>query len=151
MQKKLKLNDPLMFHDTVNVTVRDAETEEILEQKHVLNTLTMSGKNMIRDALVYPGARIPLGWLAVGTGSPGANGLGNEVHRDMIDTPLISDATFTATFYISSTECNDMTLTEAALYTEEVGGICFATTTYTPIEKTVAVTVTYEWTITVGA
>lgn len=147
---KMKQDDPINFHDTVKITVKSAETGKILSEKTVENTITTAGKNIVRDALIVPGVRNTLNFLAVGTGSPTSNGLGNEVHRDMIDTPIISDATFTASFYIASTECNGLTLTEAALYTEATGGICFATTTYTAIPKTVSITVMYEWTITIG-
>jgi hypothetical protein len=146
----IKQKDPINFYDTVKVTVKSTDTDEILSENIVENTITTAGKNLLRDALIVPGPRQTLNYLAVGTGSPTANGLGIEVHRDMLDIPIISDATFTLTFYISSTECNGLILTEAALYTEAVGGVCFATTTYDHIDKSVSVTVIYEWTITIG-
>jgi len=52
---------------------------------------------------------------------------------------------------LPSTAANGVTLQEAGLHTASTGGVMFARVTYAGIAKSASISVTYDWTTTIGA
>lgn len=70
------------------------------DHREVHNTVTTAGKNNVADQQLASPTLAKMGWMAVGTGSPGATLLGTEVARVALDTKTRSTnvVTVVATF-----------------------------------------------------
>ncbi len=140
----------------VNVTIEqvDAVTGRLLARERVHNLVTLAGRNLARDLLVGD-ATATLTHFALGTGTTsvvaGDTALETEVYRDVITQTSTSDGEVEVKQYLSSTEANGSSLSEAGLLTASTGGVLFARVTYTPIAKTSSIAVSFTWTVTIGA
>lgn len=57
------------------------ENGKVKDERFVHNTVTTAGKNGIADQILASPGLAKMGWMAVGTGTPGATLLGAEIAR----------------------------------------------------------------------
>lgn len=138
----------------VVVTVRDAETGDVVETHEEHNLVTLAGRNLVRD-LLNEATDTGLNYFAIGTGTTAAaegdTALGAEVIRDVFTARSATDGVLTISFFLSSASANGSALTEAGIFTQSTAGVLFARAVHPAINKTSSVTVTYTWAITIGA
>ncbi|MBO8169958.1 MAG: hypothetical protein H0Z35_12360 [Thermoanaerobacteraceae bacterium] len=139
----------------VNIAVWDVSREKpspIYTEK-VGNLAVLAGRNLLRDFL-YGDTVTGLGRFALGTdgAAPTANdiALGAEVFRDQFTKLTKESGKLTAQYYLSSTSANGYTLQEAGAFangaTDTLGsGTLYARVTFTPIEKTSSIAITFTW------
>ena len=137
----------------VTITARDADGR-VVERREVDNLVTLAGRNLVRDLLIGTGG-VDLSHVAVGTNSDatveGDRDMGAEVARLEITQREAQSGAVFVRHYLPSTEANGVDLAEAGIFTASSGGIMFARTTHAAISKTSSVSITYEWTIQIGA
>lgn len=153
MDKTLQ-HDSLPLRVNVNIYVHDAQSGELLDAISRHNLVVLAGRNLVRD-LLYIAATNPLSHCAVGTGSTAATAndtaLGAEVFRSAITQFIPLSGQLQVKHYLSSTQANGNTLTEAGLFNASSGGTMFARVTYAGIAKTSAISITYVWTTMISA
>jgi len=126
---------------------------ELIRREKVGNLAVLAGRNLLRDFL-YGDAVTGLGRFALGTDSavPTTNdtALRTEVFRDQFTKATKESGKLTAQYYLSSTSANGNTLQEAGAFangaTDTPGsGTLYARVTFSPIEKTSSIAVTFTW------
>lgn len=74
------VNDSLNIKTNMVLTLRN-KLGEIIDERRVHNTVTTAGKAGIADQILASPTLPKMGWMAVGTGTPGATLLGTETAR----------------------------------------------------------------------
>ena len=147
----------------VDVEVRDSETGEVVERHARHNLFVSRGLEVLADALAGSGTYSAEGnvtHMAVGTGTTAVSAadvaLVTEVFRGAL-TRVTRSGTggVVCELYLTSTQANGSTLTEAALFNGDglttANSGMFARVLHPPIAKSSSVTVTYRWTLTLSA
>jgi hypothetical protein len=138
----------------VEIEIRDTDTGALIRREAVHNLVVLAGRNQIRDALYGETIAAP-SWMALGTGatvvSAADTALAAEVIRDVLTTRAKGSGAITFKYFLTSTQGNGITFREAGLFSAAVGGVMFARTLFSPIDKTAAITVLWAWTVTIGA
>jgi len=138
----------------LHATITDARTGVVVDERHVDNLVTLVGRNQVRDLLIT-GTGPTLSHYAVGTGTTpavaGDTSLQNEVFRDVATQIVELPGEVEVTLYLSSTQANGNDITEAGIFTADLGGAMFARTVFSPINKTSNVAITFAHTISIGA
>lgn len=145
----------------VEVTIRSARTRRVLRKIHTRNRFLLSGRRQVRDLLMYPdlnGDGFTPKYIAIGSSGASTTdamvGLENEVLRKLITVRLPLDSGFRLQLYVDPAEANGTTgaqdLREVALFTAGTGGEAWARATHPLVSKSVAISVTYDWTFTLS-
>ncbi len=146
--------DPIAVDCNVRIDVCDAATGELLEREELHNLVTLAGRNLIRD-LLNESTDSGLTHFAVGgtdtAPAAGDTQLAAEIYRDTFTKRTAVDGVLTLTYFLPSGAANGSTLREAGLLNAAAGGVLFARAVFGAIAKTASVTVTYTWSITIGA
>lgn len=145
--------DNVVARANVTIEVREAATGRLVHREERHNMAVLAGRNLIRDALAGD-AVTGLTHFAVGTGSAAVTAtdtaLGAEVLRLPIQTKTKDAAKLQIMQYLSSTQANGNTLTEAGLFNDPAAGTMYARVVHAGIVKTSALAVTYTWDLTWG-
>ncbi len=145
--------DNVIAWANVLIEARNVETGQVIFRDRRHNLAVLAGRNLIRDALAGDPVA-GLSHFAVGTGStsvtPTDTTLQAEVLRQPIQTKTKDTAKLQIVHYLSSTEANGNTLTEAGLFNDPVAGTMYARVTHSGIVKSPAVAITYTWDLTWG-
>jgi hypothetical protein len=142
----------------VFMTVRDAETGEILTKYTIKNTIVYNGLNSIIRLLAQnagdpAAANLKIASLHVGTGTIAPTRadvalLGDVFTMALVDADRV-ESIATSQLVITKTlgagDANGSTLTEAGLFLAD--GTLFARQIHPAIPKTNIITITYEWQI----
>ena len=145
--------DNLDIKANVIIDVTDVKTGKLLKQIKKHNMFVTAGKNVLRD---FMNGSIVTGLthMAIGTDNTTVTLsdvlLGTEVYRDTFTNTTSTSAQLTLKYYLSSTEANGNTLTEAGLFGNGAtvttdSGSMFARVIYTGIVKTTSIAVTITW------
>lgn len=121
----------------------------IKETRHVYNTVTTAGKNMIADRLLAsPTLGVPT-HMAVGTGTPSGTALGTETDRNALTSKTRSNAVVTM---VGDWAAGDATaaLTEAGVFDASSTGNMHLSTTFSVINKGASDTLSISWTLTIS-
>jgi hypothetical protein len=121
------------------------------------NLVILSGRNLVRDFL-HGDAVSGLSHMALGTDTsdPAVTPGITEVFRKVFTSKTKADGKLTVDMYLASTEANGNTLTSAALFgngaTNTAGsGTQYSKVTYTGINKTSSLAVTFTWELFINA
>jgi len=153
---KEKLERPsIAIGCNVMIEVRDGDTGPVIARQEGHNLVVNEGLDIIRDMLGGDLNEEPTD-IAVGTDNTAVvatdTTMGLEVFRNQITRRLDSAQQITFQLFISTTQANGNTLVEAGLFRvkNQVDRL-FARIVYLPIVKTVSVSVTYTWQVTLAA
>jgi len=145
--------DNLRVTGRLRITARD-QHGRIVDKRDIPNLVVTTGRNLIRDYLAGSAPAVP-SHMAVGTGTTAAAAgdttLGTEIDRKAITQTTTAAAEVSFLMFLASTEANGNDLTEAGVFTAASGGTMLARTTYAAITKTSLVSITYDWTLSIGA
>jgi hypothetical protein len=127
------------------------ENGKLLDERFVQNTVTTAGKAGVADQILASPTLAKMGWMAVGTGSPGATLLGAEIARVAFDTKTRSGAVVTvvATFPAGT---GTGALTEAGTFDVVTANTVnmWMSASYGTVTKGASDSVVITWTLTVS-
>src|SRR5262245_21093787 len=145
--------------DNVLITVRSSGGE-MLRQMSTRNRFLLSGRNQVRDLLMYPSLNadgFTPRYIALGSSGTVTNdtmeGLVAEVFRKLITVRLPLDSGFRLQLHVDPAEANgtgSQDLREVALFTGSIGGKAWARATHQLISKSTAISISYDWTFTLS-
>jgi len=120
-----------------------------IKHESVHNTVTTAGKNGIADQILTTPTLPKPGWMAIGTGSPGATLLGAEIDRNALTSKTRSGAIVTM---IGDWAAGDGTgtLTEAGIFDASSNGNMWMSASFSALVKGAADTLQITWTLTVS-
>ena len=151
----MKLMEVLGLDVNVEILVHDANTGQLIDRMRYHNLVPLAGRNAIRDFLFSGTAGGNISHFAFGTGlsDPAASdtALQAEVYRAAITKKISNTGQVQYQQFLSSSQCNGYSLTEAGIFNNSVGGTLFARVKHQAIAKTASITVTYNWTININA
>jgi hypothetical protein len=149
----MKLADAIRLRSNVHIEVRNAATGALLRQIDGHNLVTLAGRNLVRDAL--SGISVDITHLAVGTGTTAVDAsdtaMETEVLRGILTRTMRNSGQVVFDYYLASGDANGSELTEAGLFDAASSGTLFAHYVHAAISKSSSITVTYRWTIDIGA
>jgi hypothetical protein len=123
----------------------------IKEVREVHNTVTTAGKAGVADQIIASPTLPKVGWMAIGTGSPGSTLLGAEIDRNALTSKLRNTNVVTM---VGDWAAGDGTgaITEAGIFdvvtANTVNMWCSAS--FAAINKLAADTLQITWTLTVN-
>ena len=128
------------------LSVRDAESGQLIRYAPFHNLDTKAGKNLMRDLYMGNSQAIPT-HIALGTNDtpPNVNdvALYDERVRVLITSRVPAEGQSTIRAYYGSTVGNGITYKECGMF--NALGVLAARATFTPIAKTSSVTITINW------
>lgn len=144
----MRLAELLEVRGHVAFVMRD-ENGDVKVEWEVENVLTANGKNGIADQVLASPTLAKPGWMALGTGSPGANALGTELDRNALTGKTRSTNVIT---YSCSWAAGDGTgaLTEAGIFDAASVGNMWHSTTFAVKNKGATDTLNATWTLTIA-
>ncbi len=150
-----KINPKIEIGGNVLIEVREGDHGPVIATQQRHNLVVNNGLDIIRDLLGGDLNEEPTD-IAVGTDNTVVTAtdttLAVEVFRNQITRRIDNNQSITFQLFISTTQANGNTLTEAGLIRVKNGADrLFARIVYAPIVKTVSVSVTITWTITLAA
>ncbi len=122
----------------------------VVKESRVRNTVTSAGKTLLADQ-ISGRLQAPIGFMAIGTGTPGSTALGAELKRTNIQTKSSSGAVATFVAQWSVDDHFSGTLTEAGLFNADTGfgGTMLCSAVISPsIVKALADSISITWTLT---
>ncbi len=139
----------------VVIEVREGDDGPVIDRREGHNLVVNDGLNIIRDLLGGDLNEDPTD-IAVGTDNTPVVAsdatLGLEVFRNQITRRLDGAQEITFQLFISTTQANGNTFVESGLIRLKNGvDRMFARIVFAPIVKTISVSVTITWTITLTA
>jgi hypothetical protein len=150
----MKLKDEVRVKGRCRLTIRDAETGEILEQMPWRNNLVTDDGEELYAKLMKGDALDPCGYCAVGSGfTPAAEGdsaMEAEIGRLVVTNISITGSAVTYDTFFGAADCNG-TWWEIGMLTLAVGGVLVARTVLGASKTknaTKTVTVSYELSVT---
>ena len=148
------INDTFAMKGDLTITVKDAATGTIKDQRELKNLVVTAGKGFIASRMAAASASV-MGWIAVGTDSTAAavgnTALGTEVARVATTVSGGTVSTNTVT-YVSTFPAGTGTgaLVEAGIFNAASAGTMLARTVFSVVNKGAADEMTITWVITVG-
>lgn len=130
---------------------------QVISEQRLHNLTVAAGLNLLRDFLRGTPAVTGLNYFALGIGTTAAadgdTTLQTEVYRDAFTQTSVAAKSLTIKYYLSSTQANGNTISEAALVGNGAtstpnSGALFARSVFTGDAKTSAQAWTFTWTIT---
>jgi len=151
---KIRLKSQIELDANVEIQIIDVVSKDIIKTIYRHNLVVIAGRNLARDLLnEVPATGVT--HFAVGTGvtavDPGDTTLGTEIFRGSITKRTSPSAAVIWSYYLSSTQGNGSSLTEAGLFNASSGGTLFARVVHAAITKTSSLAVSYNWTLNIGA
>jgi hypothetical protein len=150
------MNDTIQLKGKLTILIEHLSTGKV-ERVEQDNLVILSGRNLIRDFL-HGDAVSGLTHMALGTDTsdPSVTPGITEVFRKVFTSKSKADGKLTVDMYLASTEANGNTLTSAALFgngaTDLAGsGTQYSKVTYTGINKTSSLAVTFTWELFINA
>lgn len=149
-------SEALALTGVLVVEIRSARTGRLLRRLRESNLVVNAGLTLVRDLLDSTiAAPTPPTHLAFGTDATAAAGtqtaLVAEVFRDALTSRVRTGLTITFKHFLSSSQANGNTLREWGLFNAAAAGTMFSRAVFgSPIIKTTSITVTSQWTVTVG-
>jgi len=141
--------EEIKLKNNVHIILRDSKGQ--IKHESVHNTVTTAGKNGIADQLLTTPTLPKPGWMAIGTGSPGATLLGSEIDRNALTSKTRSGAIVTM---VANWAAGDGTgtITEAGIFDVVTANTVnmWASASFSAIIKGVADTLQITWTLTVS-
>lgn len=132
----------------VQAVLRDA-VGNIKATRHVYNTVTTAGKQMIADQLLASPSLTKPTHMAIGTGTGGTTALNTELDRNALTSKTRSGAVVTATGDWAAGDGTG-TITEAGLFDASSSGNMHTYASFTGIAKAAADSLSIAWAITVS-
>lgn len=121
------------------------------DSRELHNTVTTAGKNAVADQILAAPTLVKMGWMAIGTGTPGATLLGGELARVAFDTKTRSNAivTVVATFPAGT---GTGAITEAGTFDVVTANTInmWMSTSFAVVNKGALDTIVNTWTLTVS-
>ena len=148
------INDTFAMKGDLTITVKDAATGTIKDQRKLKNLVVTAGKGFIASRMAAASASV-MGWIAVGTDSTAAavgnTALGTEVARVTTTVSGGTVSTNTVT-YVSTFPAGTGTgaLVEAGIFNASSAGTLLSRTVFSVVNKGSADEMTITWVITVG-
>jgi hypothetical protein len=148
------INDTFAMKGDLTITVKDAATGTIKDQRELKNLVVTAGKGFIASRMAAASASV-MGWIAVGTDSTAAavgnTALGTEVARVATTVSGGTVSTNTVT-YVSTFPAGTGTgaLVEAGIFNASSSGTLLSRTVFSVVNKGSADEMTITWVITVG-
>ena len=148
------INDTFAMKGDLTITVKDAATGTIKDQRELKNLVVTAGKGFIASRMAAASASV-MGWIAVGTDSTAAavgnTALGTEVARVATTVSGGTVSTNTVT-YVSTFPAGTGTgaLVEAGIFNAVSAGTLLSRTVFSVVNKGAADEMTITWVITVG-
>jgi hypothetical protein len=148
------INDTFAMKGDLTITVKDAATGTIKDQRELKNLVVTAGKGFIASRMAAAGASV-MGWIAVGTDSTAAavgnTALGTELARVATTVSGGTVSTNTVT-YVSTFPAGTGTgaLVEAGIFNASSAGTLLSRTVFSVVNKGAADEMTITWVITVG-
>lgn len=148
------INDTFAMKGDLTITVKDAATGTIKDQRELKNLVVTAGKGFIASRMAAASASV-MGWIAVGTDSTAAavgnTTLGAEVARVATTVSGGTVSTNTVT-YVSTFPAGTGTgaLVEAGIFNASSSGTLLSRTVFSVVNKGSADEMTITWVITVG-
>jgi hypothetical protein len=148
------MKEDLSLGTNLEITVKNAETGEILSVEKIHNLVVTSGRNYVRDFLNNDTGLTGLTHIAISTStsveSASDTGIGSEVHRALLTQKTKAEASLNCKYYLDSSLANGFTITKIGLFgngaTTSTGtGTFYAEGLFTGIAKTANVSVTFSW------
>lgn len=121
----------------------------VKQVRHVYNTVTTPGKNMIADRLLAsPTLGVPT-HMAIGTGSPSGTALGTELDRNALTSKTRSNAVVTM---VGDWAAGDGTgaITESGVFDASSSGNMHLSTSFSVINKAASDSLQITWTLTIS-
>jgi len=142
-------SEEVTLKDNVHIILRDPDGN--IKHESVHNTVTAAGKNGIADQILTTPTLPKPGWMAIGTGSPGATLLGAEIDRNALTSKTRSGAIVTM---VGDWAAGDGTgaITEAGIFDVVTANTVnmWVSASFTAINKAAADTLQITWTLTVS-
>lgn len=163
LRRARSIRDVIDLGGNLEIEVREAATGKLVDYRLVHNKVPLVGRNLLRDLLLLTTPGTGLGFapthLALGTGTTAAadgdTKLVTEVHRDIITArkPSASKAIIQYFLPAGKPVSQPVNLAEAGLFDNSVLdlGLLLGRATFTPINKTASVEVTFTWEITIAS
>jgi hypothetical protein len=148
------INDTFAMKGDLTITVKDAATGTIKDQRELKNLVVTAGKGFIASRMAAASASV-MGWIAVGTDSTAAavgnTALGTEIARVATTVSGGTVSTNTVT-YVSTFPAGTGTgaLVEAGIFNASSAGTLLSRTVFSVVNKGSADEMTITWVITVG-
>jgi hypothetical protein len=148
------INDTFAMKGDLTITVKDAATGTIKDQRELKNLVVTAGKGFIASRMAAASASV-MGWIAVGTDSTAAavgnTTLGTELARVATTVSGGTVSTNTVT-YVSTFPAGTGTgaLVEAGIFNASSAGTLLSRTVFSVVNKGAADEMTITWVITVG-
>ena len=148
------INDTFAMKGDLTITVKDAATGTIKDQRELKNLVVTAGKGFIASRMAAASASV-MGWIAVGTDSTAAavgnTALGTELARVATTVSGGTVSTNTVT-YVSTFPAGTGTgaLVEAGIFNASSAGTLLSRTVFSVVNKGAADEMTITWVITVG-
>lgn len=134
--------------ENVHIVLRGPDGE-IKDERFIKNTVTTAGKNGAADQLLAAPTLPKPGWMAIGTGTPGATLLGAEIDRNALTSKLRSGAVVTM---VGDWAAGDGTgaLTEAGVFDVVTANTVnmWLSNSFAVVNKLAADTLSISWTLT---
>lgn len=137
-----------LFSIDVNVVIEIKDKDgNVKELRTIHNTVTANGKAGIADQLLASPTLSKAGWMAIGSGTPGANALGTEITRVALATKTRSTnvVTHTATFNGAVSGA-----VEAGVFDAASVGNMWMSTTFGVFNLSASDSATFTWTLTIN-
>lgn len=145
-EEKFKLSGRL------HILIVHAATGTVLRDYWTPNKIVDAGLNLVRD-LMANSSQAPT-HIAVGTDNTAPLAvdtvLGTEVFRNFITRRIPVDKKITFQLFLATGDANGNTLEEAGIFNRSAAGDMLSRVTYAPITKTVAISATLTWEITLA-
>jgi hypothetical protein len=146
----MNIVDDIALKGKLTIKIENVVTGEVTEQVED-NLVILAGRNLIRDFL-FGDAVSGITHMAIGTDTsdPAVTPTITEVFRKIFTDKVKADGKLTVDMFLGSQEANGNILTSAAIFgngaTDVAGsGTQYNKVTYTAIEKTTSISVTYTW------
>lgn len=135
--------------DNVHIVLRNPDGSIKHESTH--NTVTTAGKQGVADQILASPTLPKVGWMAIGTGTPGATLLGVELDRNALTSKTRSGAIVTM---VGDWAAGDGTgtITEAGIFDVVTANTVnmWASASFGAITKAAGDTLQITWTLTVA-
>ena len=148
MERGLPLDEVVKLRGHICFLLLD-EDGKIKVEWEVGNLVTTAGKAGLADQMLAAPTLAKPGWMALGTGSPGATALGTEIDRNALATKTRSGAVVTMTATWAAGDGTG-TLTEAGIFDAATAGNMWCSASFAAKPKAAADTLSATWTFTVG-
>ena len=144
-------NETIKFKGHLDIVLKD-ENGNLKDQRNIDNTMTLAGKYGIADQLtatpnLTPNNGAKPGWMAIGTGTPGATLLGTELDRNALTSKTDTNGVVTM---VGDWAAGDGTgtITEAGIFDVVTANTAnmWSSASFSAITKGASDTLSISWT-----